>query len=337
MKMIKLSVVIPIYNVSSYLKMCLDSVYLQAEDNWEVILVDDGSTDDSGDICKEYRRKYPNTFVIHKENGGLSDARNAGIKIAKGEFIYFLDSDDWLTPKAISPLLDFAIKNKCEIVQGGFYYSYNDYLLFDNRRIDINQTPFVLNREETMIELVKNEYVKNFAWGKLYKTSIVKKYLFQKGKFFEDSYWQHLIVNEINNYGVIPTPLYYYRQRESSISGQFSIKSLDLLKGYEERLNFISNYYPQLTDLMAKQLWNISSSMLLASKKSDYHDAYNEYWKYINKEYYNVFNNAFKLNLKYQLGRKYTTILEAYNFIDRVKDKLFSKKLLKIQIDERTN
>ena len=66
MKMIKLSVVIPIYNVSSYLKMCLDSVYLQAEDNWEVILVDDGSTDDSGDICKEYRRKYPNTFVIHK-------------------------------------------------------------------------------------------------------------------------------------------------------------------------------------------------------------------------------------------------------------------------------
>lgn len=332
-----LSIVIPIYNVSSYLRGCLDSAYHQVEDNWEIILVDDGSTDESRNICEEYKLKYPQTIVVHKENGGLSDARNAGIKIAKGEYIYFLDSDDWLAPNAISSLLNSAIKNKCEVVQGGFYYAYNDYLLYDNRKIDINQTPFVLNREETMIELVKNEYVKNFAWGKLYKTSIVKKYLFQKGKFFEDSYWQHLIVNEINNYGVIPTPLYYYRQRESSISGQFSIKSLDLLKGYEERLNFISNYYPQLTDLMAKQLWNISSSMLLASKKSDYHDAYNEYWKYINKEYYNVFNNAFKLNLKYQLGRKYTTILEAYNFIDRVKDKLFSKKLLKIQIDERTN
>lgn len=332
-----ISVIVPVYNVSIFLRKCLDSMYSQIEENWEVILVDDGSTDDSGDICEEYRNKYPNTFVFHKENGGLSDARNAGIKIAKGKYIYFLDSDDWFAPNAISTLLDYAIRNNCEIVQGGFYYAYNNYLLYDDRKIDIDQIPFVLSREEAMSELIKNEYLKNFAWGKLYKTSIVKKYLFQKGKYFEDSYWLHFIINEITNYGVIPTPLYYYRQRESSISGQFSIKSLDLLKGYEERLNFISNYYPQLTDLMAKQLWNISSSMLLASKKSDYHVAYNEYWKYMNKEYCIVFNKAFKLNLKYQLGRKYTTILEAYNFINRIIDRLFSKKLLKIQINERTN
>ena len=335
--MIQLSIVIPIYNVSGYLRECLGSVYSQTEINWEVILVDDGSTDNSEDICEEYKSKYSNTIVIHKENGGLSDARNAGIEIAKGEYIYFLDSDDWLAPNAIQTLLDFAIKNKCEVVQGGFYYAYNGYLLYDNRRIDIDQTPFVLNREEVMVELIKNEYIKNFAWGKLYKTSIVKKYLFQKGKYFEDSYWQHLIVNETSNYGIIPTSLYYYRQRESSISGQFSIKSLDLLKGYEERLNFISNYYPRLTNLMAKQLWNISSSMLLASKKSDCYKSYVDYWLYINKEYCDVFNKAFKINLKYQFGRKHTTILEAYNFINRIKERLFSKGLLKIQIDERAN
>lgn len=335
--MIQLSIVIPIYNVSGYLRECLGSVYSQTEINWEVILVDDGSTDNSEDICEEYKSKYSNTIVIHKENGGLSDARNAGIEIAKGEYIYFLDSDDWLAPNAIQTLLDFAIKNNCEIVQGGFYYAYNGYLLYDNRRIDINQTPFVLNREEAIVELIKNEYIKNFAWGKLYKTSTVKKYLFEKGKYFEDSYWQHLIVNETANYGVIPTPLYYYRQRESSISGQFSIKSLDLLKGYEERLNFISNYYPQLTNTMAKQLWNISANMLLASKKSNTYAHYNEFWQYINREYSDVFNNAFKANVKYHLGRQFTTILELYNFINRIKNRLFAKDLLKIHIDEKSN
>lgn len=337
MKSSIISIVIPIYNVSSYLRECLDSVYSQYEKDWEVILVDDGSNDESGNICEEYRQKYPQTIVIHKENGGLSDARNAGIEIAKGEYIYFLDSDDWLAPNAIQALLDFAIKNNCEIIQGGFYYAYNGYLLYDNRRIDIDQTPFVLNREEAIVELIKNEYIKNFAWGKLYKTSTVKKYLFEKGKYFEDSYWQHLIVNETANYGVIPTPLYYYRQRESSISGQFSIKSLDLLKGYEERLNFISNYYPQLTNLMAKQLWNISANMLLASKKSDTYAHYNEFWKYINREYSDVFNNAFKANVKYHLGRQFTTILELYNFINRIKNRLFAKDLLKIHIDEKSN
>lgn len=330
------SIVIPIYNVSGYLRECLDSVYSQIKESWEVILVDDGSTDESGNICKEYRQKYSQTLVIHKENGGLSDARNAGIEIAKGEYIYFLDSDDWLAPNAIQTLLDFAIKNNCEIVQGGFYYAYNSYLLYDNRRIDIDQTPFVLNREEVMVELIKNEYVKNFAWGKLYKTSIVKKYLFQKGKFFEDSFWQHLIVNETNNYGVIPTPLYFYRQRETSISGKFSIKSLDLLSGNEERLNFITNNYPQLTNLMAKQLWYISANMLLASKKSDTYADYKDYWRYVNFKYSEIFSKAFKTNLKYRIGRKYTIILIIYNFINRIKNRLFAKKLLRLDYDNRT-
>jgi len=333
--MIQLSIIIPIYNVSNYLKRCLDSVYSQIEENWEVILVDDGSTDDSGEICEESKSKYPQTIVIHKENGGLSDARNAGIKIAKGNYIYFLDSDDWLVSNAISILLNFAINNNCEIVQGGFYYAYDDYLLYDNRKIGISQTPFIFNRKDAMIELIKNEYIKNFAWGKLYKSSLVKKYLFPKGKYFEDSYWQHLIVNEINNYGVIPTPLYYYRQRESSISGQFNIKSLDLLKGYEDRLNFISNYYPQLVDLMAIQLWNISANMLLASKGTEYNAMFIDYWEYLNDEYKEYFKKAFNINIKYLLGRKCLAILDICNFYHRVYNRLFTKRILRISNNVR--
>lgn len=331
----KVSIIVPIYNVENHLTQCVESVLKQCYQNFEIILVDDGSTDNSGAICDEYKLNYPQTIVIHKENGGLSDARNVGIEIASGEYIYFLDSDDWLDPNAISTLLNFAIISNCEIVQGGFYYTYDDYLLYDNRKISIDQTHFILNRKDAMTELIKNEYIKNFAWGKLYKSSLVKKYLFPKGKYFEDSYWQHLIVNEINNYGVIPTPLYYYRQRESSISGQFNIKSLDLLKGYEDRLNFISNYYPQLIDLMAIQLWNISANMLLASKGTEYNAMFIDYWEYLNDEYKEYFKKAFNINIKYLLGRKCLVILDICNFYHRVYNRLFTKRVLRISNNVR--
>ena len=326
----KLSIVIPIYNVAEYLRQCLDSVYLQVKDNYEVILVDDGSTDNSGAICDEYRLKYPQTIVIHKENGGLSDARNAGIKVTTGEFIYFIDSDDWLAPNAISTLLDFALENSCEVVQGGFYYAYNGYLLYDNSK----KTPLVLNREQSMKELIKNDYIKNFAWGKIYKTEIVKRYLFQKGKFFEDSYWQHHIVNEIRNYGVVPTPLYYYRQRESSISGQFSIKSLDLLRGYEERLNFISNNYPQLINLMTKQYWKLLSQMLLVSKyNTKCEKQFKNYWTNAIKEYNSLFDKHLKYSARYRICKKKRSVLKIFSLYDRIIAKLTKNTFIKVRYD----
>ena len=130
--MIKVSVVVPVFNVRDFLSQCLDSLYSLVDDNMEVILVNDGSTDDSLNICRRYADLYSNTIIIDKENGGLSDARNVGTKVATGDYIYYLDSDDWLAPNAIKSLYEFAIENNCEIVQGGFYYAYDDYLLYDN-------------------------------------------------------------------------------------------------------------------------------------------------------------------------------------------------------------
>lgn len=325
----KVSIIIPVYNVAEYLKQCLDSIYSQVKDNYEVILVDDGSTDDSGKICDEYKLKYPQTIVIHKDNGGLSDARNAGIKIATGEYIYFLDSDDWLAPRAIETLLDFAIKNNCEVVQGGWYYAYNDYLLYDNSRKNL----FILNREQAMKELIKNDYIKNFAWGKLYKSEIVKKYLFVKGVYFEDSYWQHHIIHETNNYGVIPTPLYYYRQRNESISGTFSIKILDLLKGYEQRLLFISMKYPEYTNLMAKKIWNITASILIsANSNTNDRIAINNYWDELNNKYVSFFKDAYKYSPIYILGKRRPLILKLNNIIKRIINRFSPNKFVTIQI-----
>ncbi len=321
MKGITVSVIVPVYNVQSYLPKCLDNLFIQKLGNMEVVLVNDGSTDNSSAICDEYAQKHSDTIVINKENGGLSDARNAGTMVAQGDYIYYLDSDDWLAPDAIQTLLDYAEEKCCEIVQGGFFYAYEDHLLYNNTR----KHSQVLSRGEAMLELVKNEYVKNFAWGKLYKADIVKKHLFPKGKFYEDAYWQHLIINECNHYGIVPTPLYYYRQRSSGISGEFSMRNLDLLKGYENRLSFTKEHYPDYTKPMVELLWNLSFSMVLMadrSKKDDIKKAYHQYWDDLNKEYGELFKDSLSSNLYYRIVQSYPKWIPIYNFVKRVVDRM---------------
>lgn len=260
--MTMVSIVVPVYNVAEYLPRCLDSLFGQELlEPMEVILVDDGSTDSSPDICERYREEHPEAVVIHQENKGLSEARNAGIKDAKGEWIYFLDGDDWLAPGALHKLINYAEGHSCDMVIGAFYYAYDSYLLYDDRWFKGNE-PFVMNREEAMRALILQRYFKNFAWGKLYRTEIVKKHPFRPGVYFEDSFWQHLIVDETRRVGVIPAPLYYYRQRSDSISGTFSERNLDLLKGNEIRLLFLKKNYPGLAPLAAKRFKSLVQSCL---------------------------------------------------------------------------
>lgn len=319
--MFRVSIIVPVYNVQCYLPKCLDNLFIQKEDDMEVVLVNDGSTDDSLAICEDYAQKHSNTIVVNKENGGLSDARNAGTIVAKGDYIYYLDSDDWLAPNAISALYDYAIKEKCDIVQGGFYYAYADHLLYDNTR----QHAHVLSRNEAMLELVKNENVKNFAWGKLYKAEIVKNHLFPKGKFFEDAYWQHLIINDCNRYGIVPTPLYYYRQRSSGISGEFSLRNLDLLRGYEHRLMFIQKQYPDYTKPMVEILWNLSYSMVLMAEKSkddNLRKAYHQYWDELNIKHGELFNDLLSKDLYYKMVQSYSFLIPFYTLFKRLKERI---------------
>lgn len=307
MNQIAISVIVPIYNVDNYLAQCLDSLYTQITPSMEVIMVNDGSTDHSLDICKEYKEKYPTTIIINKENGGLSDARNAGTAIATGKYIFYLDSDDWLAPNALEQLYNYAEEQQCEVVQGNFYYTYRDHLLLDNRYIPETQAPFVLTRKKAMKELIKNEYIKNFAWGKLYLSSIAKKYPFKKGAYFEDSFWQHHIIQEVERYGVLPTPLYYYRQRENSISGNFSIRNLDLIKGYEERLKFIEKEYPEYSSLMMKKFWQIATSFYRISQTNPdecVRQEFQKYWERIQILYAPSLLIKIQNSWSYQLGQR---------------------------------
>ena len=248
-----ISVVVPVYNVRPYLEQCVDSILTQSYADLDVILVDDGSTDGSSDVCDRCAEGDSRVKVIHKSNGGLSDARNVGVKAAVGEWIYFADSDDWLDSDAVRLLYEFAVAHDCDVVQGGLYYVYPDYLLCRNVSRK-ERTRSVLGRHEAMRELIINDRVKNFAWGKLYKAELIKDLDFPEGKFFEDCFWQHRVVDRVRRYGIIDSPLYFYRQRHDSISGGMSDDNrTDLLDGYRERYDFIQRKYPDLQNIMKQK------------------------------------------------------------------------------------
>ena len=291
-----LSVIIPFYNAEDYLQCCLESIPFRAfEGNLEVILVNDGSTDASCEICEQFCRVHPDIILINQKNRGLSEARNAGIKIANGYWIYFLDADDRVTPHALQTMLNYAQEQQCDMVIGAWYYAYKNYLLYDDRWFK-GRNPFILNREEAMQELLLQHYFKNFAWGKLYRTQIAKMHLFRPGVFFEDVYWQHLMVHEIHRMGVIPEPLYYYRQRKDSISGSFSIRNLDLLKGADERLSFIKMYYKRLAPLANKQFILLVQSFLESALHSQQQDIIDTFVSFA-QEHHISRKNWFERNL----------------------------------------
>ena len=143
----------------------------------------------------------------------------------------------------------------------------------------------------------------------------MKKHKFLKGVYFEDSYWQHYIINEITKYGVLPTPLYFYMQRTSSISGVYSIRNLDLLKGYESRISFIEVHYPQFYDLTTDKFWEIASNFYRMSKKINDNTIkieYKKYWLYINSKYHRSLKNKIKYSGLFQM------LLKAFNYGKRL-------------------
>lgn len=241
-----ISVIVPIYNVEKYIHRCVDSILNQTYKNLEIILVDDGSPDNCRKIADKYQSSDSRVKSIHKENGGLSDARNYGMKYATGEYVLFVDSDDWLKKEMIETLYNLSIKNNADIVQSGFYYAYNNYLLYDDRYYTEDMKPVELNKQELMKELVINERVKNFAWGKLYKIDLIKDIPFEKGILFEDVFWAHKVMDRVDKYVICHKPMCYYLQRSDSIVSTYTTKNLDIIKGLKIRHKFINKNYANL-------------------------------------------------------------------------------------------
>jgi len=232
---------VPIYNVENYLRKCIDSIINQTYNNLEIILVDDGSPDNCGKICDEYAEVDSRIKVIHKENGGLSDARNVGIDVATGKYIAFIDSDDYIDKCFIEYLCTLCKKNDAYIAECDFVKFYDDKIEI----INDEKEEFIFNNKE-MINRIYNEesYIKTvIVWNKLYKTSLFKDIRFPKGKIHEDEFTTYkLYWNSNNRIAVTNKKLYYYRYNQESIMGsKFSLRRLDYIQALEERLKFFKN------------------------------------------------------------------------------------------------
>lgn len=263
----KISVIVPIYKVEDYLHRCVDSIINQTYTNLEIILVDDGSPDDCPMICDEYAKKDSRIRVVHKKNGGLSDARNAGIDIATGEYLMFIDSDDFVDVEMMESMMKNMIDNNVDMVVCNIKYVYED-----REVVKYNQADRILDRYEAMEEYLKDGVVQAVAWNKLYKKSLINDMRYKVGKTNEDEFFTYKVVDKTDKIYYNSRSFYNYIQRDSSIMGKYSIKRLDGVEASYERLNFIKEKYPTLYEKEKKTFVNLciySYQMILKEPNLD--------------------------------------------------------------------
>lgn len=247
----KISVIVPIYNVEDYLHRCVDSIINQTYTNLEIILVDDGSPDNCLKICDEYAKKDSRIKVVHKKNGGLSDARNAGLEIATGEYIGFVDSDDYISLYFYEKLMNVIKVSGSDIVECGVkkFTENNEINDVENSKLDFK----IFNKFEAMQNLIMNKILSVTVWNKLYKKDVIDKLRFKVGKTNEDNFFTYLAFDNANKISKLDDELYYYLQRENSIMGEsYKLNRLDEIEAKYERFKFIEKNYKNLT-LLAKK------------------------------------------------------------------------------------
>ena len=227
----KVSVIVPIYNVEGYIEKCLETLVNQTLDDIEIILVNDGSKDNSALIAKKYLEKYPEKIVyLEKENGGLSDARNYGMPYAKGEYIAFLDSDDYVEKDMYEKMYEIAKKENSDMVECDFYWEYPD-----KKKEDIGK---IYSGKNEMLEKIRV-----VAWNKLIKREILEKtkIQFPKGYRYEDVEFTYKLIPYLEKVSFLKKPCIHYMQRQGSISNTQNERTKEIF----DVLEHVIDYYKQ--------------------------------------------------------------------------------------------
>ena len=261
-----ISIIVPVYGVEEYLDRCVKSVVDQTYHNLEIILVDDGSPDNCPVMCDNWTEKDSRIKVIHKQNGGLSDARNVGMAGSTGEFIFFLDSDDTIAPQAIQLLFDSLMDTESEISVCGMEMVWDDGT---PGRMLTRKGSCVLNREMAMEAIIRETWLKQPACGKLYKAELIREIPFPVGKCHEDVFWSYQAVGRARKVSVFDTPCYFYLQRGGSIMGSgYSPKRLDALEARTERMGYLEMEFPALVEEGKRELWFFCMYLLQMAMKN---------------------------------------------------------------------
>ena len=235
-----ISVIVPVYKVEKYLPQCIDSILAQTYKDFELILIDDGSPDNCGKMCDEYAQRDARVRVIHQKNGGLSAARNAGIDMAKGEYIAFVDSDDYVSEEYLEKLYSCLVCNNADISICGMLS------FFDGKKLDsaesIKKDRTVMTGREACLSIYKMDgRVPVMAWGKMYKASLFDNIRYPNGLIHEDDATTPRLFYKAKNVAMFADALYFYRAREDSITNAtFSAKRFDGVKAVDICIDFFS-------------------------------------------------------------------------------------------------
>ena len=290
-KSIKVSIIVPVYNVEKYLEKCLVSLTNQTYSNIEIILVDDGSTDNSSSICDLYK-KYSSVKVYHKKNGGLSDARNFGIKKATGDYYSFIDSDDYVDTDFIEKLLNEAIRSKSDIVSSSKILEYpkKNFYVNDCKKI-------TMDYKEALFRLFKKDEFDNSTCDKLYKSTLFNDIKFPVGRYYEDMYTIYKVVMKSKIVSHITGVYYHYRINSNSISNEkFSIKQLDCVyaskEAYENVKNINNSIKESAYSYYILQISNCIQKMHNSKNKKEYKKEYKDLKKTLSANRMNYIRNS---------------------------------------------
>lgn len=285
-----ISVIIPVYKVEDYLDKCVKSILDQTYSELEIVLVDDGSPDQCPEMCDSWAERDSRIKVIHKQNGGLSDARNAGLDICTGEYIAFVDSDDWIKANMYQIMMETLERENADICACNIISCYPD------REVSWGGKVYTVGNSETMLDLLYSDSLYPVcAWNKLYRKELWDGFRFPVGKICEDAFTTYMLLHKAKRIVQITDALYCYRIRSESImTSSFSHKKMDEEEAWRKNYEFIKENYPKVYR-KAYTFYLQSVNSLIHRIKPEEREQFQEEFRYL--------RTVMKKNMFYMLCR----------------------------------
>lgn len=265
-----ISIIVPVYNAEKHLEKCLNSILNQTFTDFELILINDGSTDKSNIICENFAEKDSRISLINQENKGISSARNLGIKLAKKPYLAFIDADDWIETIYLEVLYNLIITHNADISICNHIVAYKNEIKKDPKHI--NEKTHIYSKNEALSLLLRDKEIRNFSWGKLYKTTLFEGIEYPEQTFYEDIYTTYLLFDQAKKVAKTNKALLYYVQHDSNATSAKTIsskKNFDAYNGFQKQLDFVKANSHRLIDVskieiaLAKNFYTLKKSLIL--------------------------------------------------------------------------